>query len=223
MANFKVKYVVDGVTKTVEGSRSPLSFNNIRSAIARGAKGSFGLQYTGASGAFFVDNDAALVAALTDAERSRKPYLRFVVTAQGGAGPSQSYSAPAQSYAAPAQSYSAPPAAAPQAYAPPAASRSAAPAGTIAQFTLPGSGSADKIKINPEQTEQAFIFTPVASKYQTEVTVVLEGSKLIYNNTYTFQDGSQLKTMNLTQTFNLPYVPRPDQVVVNNNVVQLLI
>ncbi len=68
-----------------------------------------------------------------------------------------------------------------------------------------------------------FVFTPVPSRYQTDVTVVLEGTKLIYNNTYTFQDGAQLKTMNLTQTFNLPYQPRPDQVVVQGQNVKLLL
>jgi len=110
---------------------------------------------------------------------------------------------------------------APQAQA--ATSPRAAPAGTIAQFTLPGSGSAEKIKIDPQQTQDYFLFTPIASKYTTDVTVVLDGTKLIYNNTYTFQEGSQMKTMNLTQTFNLPFAPAPNQVSVHGNQVKLLI
>ncbi len=39
---FLVKYIVDGTTKTVQGDRNNLSFNAIKSAIARGAgKGNF--------------------------------------------------------------------------------------------------------------------------------------------------------------------------------------
>jgi len=227
MSNFKVKYVVDGVTKTTEGSR-PANFGAVRQAVARGSgKGSFGLRYTSGQGDYAVDSDASLATALKDAESRRLPYLRVVVTAQGSAGPS----APEQpAYAPPPQAPSprqqsqqqAPPA---QYQAPPPAAQAArsAPAGTVAQFTLPGSGQAEKIKVTPEQTENYFLFTPVPSRYQTDVTVVLEGTRLIYNNQYTFQDGAQLKTMNLTQTFNLPYAPRTDQVVVNGSQIKLLL
>ncbi len=92
---------MDGVTKTTEGSR-PGNFNAIRQAVARGSgKGSFGyadnlrlcwflrtdghvsLRYTSAQGDVAVDSDAALNAALKDAEHRRQPYLRVVVTGQG--------------------------------------------------------------------------------------------------------------------------------------------
>lgn len=167
---------------------------------------------------------------MADSERSKKPYLRVVLTqgktAGAGAAPVAAAAAAPQQVAArsaPAQSYTAP-----QAASAPAAAAAAAPAkqthaGAIAQFTLPGSGSAEKIKIEPQQTAEYFLFTPVPSKYQTDVTVVLEGTKLVYHNTYTFQDGAQLKTMNLTQTFNLPFAPSSDQVSVNGNQVKLLI
>lgn len=50
---------------------------------------------------------------------------------------------------------------------------------------------------------------------------MLEGSKLIYNNNYSFQEGNQMKNMTLTQTFNLPFVPRPDQVKIQGNTISL--
>jgi len=79
MANFKVKYVVDGVTKTVEGSR-PSNFAAIRQAIAAGSrKGNFNLVYTSGQGNVNVDSDAALNHALKDAEARRQPFLRVVV------------------------------------------------------------------------------------------------------------------------------------------------
>lgn len=185
-------------------------------------------RYSGASGDWYIENDDSLKAALADAERSKKPYIRVVLT-QGktaGAGAPPAAAAPVH-----VAERSAPPASAPAHHAPaPAAAPAPAPAaskpshpGAIAHFTLPGSGSAEKIKIEPQQTAEYFLFTPVPSKYQTDVTVVLEGTKLVYHNQYTFQDGAQLKTMNLTQTFNLPFAPSPDQVSVSGNQVKLLI
>jgi len=227
MANYRIKYVFGNTTKSAEGSRTG-GFSSVQQAIARGTgQSAFGLRYSGASGDFAVDSDNALTTALRDAEATRKPYLRLVVTAPGGAGPAApAYSDPQPAYQPPPQQQPAyqpqqsQPAAAPAAAAPAAA---APPANAVAHFVLPGTGNADKVKITPEQTESFFLFTPVPSKYQTDVTVVLDGTKLQYNNTYTFQDGPQLKTMNLTQTFNLPYAPRPDQVQVNGNQVKLLL
>lgn len=219
MSSYKIKAVVDGVTKTVESSR-PANFAQVRQAVSRvSGKGNFSLVYSSGAGQINVADDASLTAALKDAETRKLQNVRLVV--QDGAGGGYSAPAPQATYAPPPQAAPAPAPAAP-APAPAPAARSA-PAGTIAQFTLPGSGSAEKIKITPEQTEGYFLFTPVPSRYQTDVTVVLEGTRLIYNNQYTFQDGAQLKTMNLTQTFNLPYAPRPDQVQVSGNQVKLLL
>lgn len=187
-------------------------------------------RYSGASGDWYIENDDSLKAALADSERSKKAYLRVVLTqgktAGAGAAPAAAAaapahverSAPAPAYHAPAQHSAPAPAAAPA----PAPSQPSHP-GSIAHFTLPGSGSADRIKIEAQQTAEYFLFTPVPSKYQTDVTVVLEATKLVYHNQYTFQDGAQLKTMNLTQTFNLPFAPSPDQVSVSGNQVKLLI
>jgi len=73
--------VVDGVTKTTEGSR-PGNFSAVRQAIARGSgKGSFGLRYTSAQGDYAIDSDASLTTALKDAEARRQPFLRVVVGA----------------------------------------------------------------------------------------------------------------------------------------------
>lgn len=65
-------------------------------------------------------------------------------------------------------------------------------AGVITSYTLPGdnnSSNPDKVAVKANQEDDHFLFVPQAAKYQSEVTVVLEGSKLSFQSTTKHPDG----------------------------------
>jgi len=68
--------------------------------------------------------------------------------------------------------------------------------------------NSDRINVKADQQEGAFVFTCVASKFDTEVRVTIAGRKLTFHLTHSFDDvenGEEVvRTVKAKQTFTLP-------------------
>jgi len=223
MSKIRVKANLQGVVKTFEIDRDQISFSNVRQKV--GSKfnvNGFSISYNG----YPVGDDSQLLSAIYDAEKSRAPNLKLIVSS--GSAPQQSqptysqqsqptYSQPSQ----PAHSQPSQPAHS-QPLKKTATTATRAEGNEILSFHLPAaSTNNDKVKIEHSQGDDHFVFTPVASKYATDVQVVLDGTKLVYNNTYTFLEGNVQKTMTLTQNFTLPFTPTSNLIRIDGNILKV--
>jgi len=226
MSKLRVKANLQGAVKGFELDRDQVSFNNVRQKVSSkfGING-FSISYNG----YPVGDDAQLQSAIYDAEKSRATNLKLIINS--GSAP-VSYSQPVAQPTHTQPTHSQPPSHA----QPPSHSTHSQPAplkktattatradgNEILSFHIPAaSTNNDKVKIEHSQGDDHFVFTPVASKYATDVQVVLDGSKLVYNNTYTFLDGNVQKTMTLTQNFTLPFSPTSNLIKVEGNVLKV--
>jgi len=233
MSKLRVKANLQGTVRSFELDRDQVSFNNVRQKVSSkfGING-FTITYNG----YPVGDDAQLQSAIYDAEKSRATNLKLIVNS-GSAPPSYSQPAAQQTHTQP--TYSQPPSqpAAQQTHTQPTHSQpthTAAPlkktattatraeGNELLSFHIPAANTNnDKVKIEHSQGDDHFVFTPVASKYATDVQVVIDGSKLVYNNTYTFLDGNVQKTMTLTQNFTLPFAPTSNLIKIDGNVLKV--
>jgi len=96
----------------------------------------------------------------------------------------------------------------------PASSSSSDGGESMATFTLqPDHGTRnEKIKVDVQQNQDFYLFSCVASMYETDVDVILEVNKLMFKSKYTVEDQNQghITTYRYTQTFQLPFTPRRD-------------
>jgi hypothetical protein len=98
----------------------------------------------------------------------------------------------------------------------------------ITEFTVAKdpSSSQEKVKIESDQTYAYFLFKPKASKHDTTIRVVLaEKIKLQYQCVYSFEDQQQrsIRTVQLTQSFQLPFEATPNLIEVNGQEIKVMI
>jgi len=179
------------------------------------------------SGEIVVVDDSSLHKAIKDAEFRGTHFLELKISSSSSSQPRSSYgasggsasSSPARPAASPSyQQHSSPQsrATAPASASPsrPAASAaSGSSGGTLANFSVQAdrSSSSDKLVVKANQETDHFAFVCQPSKFPSEVTVHLEGVKLVYDSTTTSPDGRITK---FTQAFNLPFSPNPDRIEV---------
>jgi len=73
--------------------------------------------------------------------------------------------------------------------------------------------STQRVSISIDQKDDHFIFVPgPASKFDTEITVFLVGSKLEFRTCFSYPEEGVIKEIHGKQTINLPTVPRIDQI-----------
>jgi hypothetical protein len=144
-----------------------------------------------------------------------------------------SYSSPAP-YAAPiynAPTYNAPPpsygGSAPSpspryvASPPPNAPRGTSPNNNvIASFVVQGdrNSSADRLSMKANQESDHFAFVPTPAKYPSDVSIILDNSKLTCESVTNHPDGRSIK---FTQAFNLPFTPTPSNIQVSGQILKI--
>jgi len=69
----------------------------------------------------------------------------------------------------------------------------------------------ERVAFEIDQKSDFFAFNPVPSKYDTDITVVVIGSKLEFRTTFSYPEKGIITTINGKQTVNLPFIPRIDQ------------
>jgi len=89
-----------------------------------------------------------------------------------------------------------------------------APSGdSVLSFSIPGSGSGDKVKVNAQQESTRYLFVPVPSSHPTRIEVQIPTARQL-------QFTMVSNVAKLTQTFNLPFDISPsDLTQEGNNVV----
>jgi len=246
MSKFRVKATANGVTKGFELDRSTYNFAQFSDKIRRLHGNSNNLRYQGSNGDIFIDNDQQLRNAVKDAERSRSSNFKVFVGSGGGSSSSSGSSASdsTQSRSGSHQEKAVAPRESPRhhdhqhdAHQHDAHhhdghhdhhhddhhSQSSGGANVVTNYRVSANQStgSDKIKIEHSQGSDHFLFTPVASKYDTDVEVVLETGKLVFNSVYSLQEGGVVKTMTLTQTFNLGFTPERSNIEVSGKNIKL--
>eukprot|EP00029_Vermamoeba_vermiformis_P014282 TRINITY_DN9405_c0_g1_i1.p1 TRINITY_DN9405_c0_g1~~TRINITY_DN9405_c0_g1_i1.p1 ORF type:complete len:293 (-),score=67.92 TRINITY_DN9405_c0_g1_i1:28-879(-) len=98
----------------------------------------------------------------------------------------------------------------------------------ITEFTVAHdpSSNQEKVKIESDQTYAYFLFKPKASKHDTQIRVILaEKIKLQYQCVYSFEDQQQrsIRTVQLTQSFQLPFEATPNLIEVNGQEIKVMI
>jgi hypothetical protein len=84
----------------------------------------------------------------------------------------------------------------------------------ISNFSLLGTGTSESIIIEYIYTQDGILFTPRASKYPTEISIILKDSYLVF---------FQWPECKITKTFNLPFYPSEKQVCVHGTSVKILL
>jgi hypothetical protein len=138
-----------------------------------------------------IKSDEDLKKAIAESARARAKFVEIDI---GGKAPvSASQSSQPTSAARPAQQ-SQPASGKSQQSQAPAPSVS----GNSISFTLPGTGSGDKVKIAPQPEATCYIFNPTPSAHSTLIEVVIPSARQL-------QFTMTSSVSKLTQTFNLPF------------------
>jgi len=135
------------------------------------------------------------------------------------------YAAPqhnAYSSPSPAPNYGAPQQPRYVASPPPGAARTSSPpsGNVIAAFTVQGDrgSAADRLNFKANQENDHFAFVPVPAKCNSDVSIILETSKLTCESVTNHPDGRSIK---FTQAFNLPFVPQPNNIQVHGQILKI--
>jgi hypothetical protein len=245
MSKFRVRAVFGSVVKPIELSRNNYSFNEVRDEVrVKHELRDFQLRYVSPSlGDLFIQDNDSFHRVVKDAELRGVPYVEIRVvsherappTGKGGATPTQSYNSytpsysspspyasapsPSPNYGAPQQNYAQSPAryvASP----PPAAARASSPSNVIATFVVQGDrgSTADRLSLKANQENDHFAFVPIPAKCNSDVTIVLEASKLTCESVTNHPDGRSIK---FTQAFNLPFVPAPNNIQLQGQILRI--
>eukprot|EP01120_Amphizonella_sp_Union-15-10_P004424 TRINITY_DN1505_c0_g1_i2.p1 TRINITY_DN1505_c0_g1~~TRINITY_DN1505_c0_g1_i2.p1 ORF type:complete len:233 (-),score=56.29 TRINITY_DN1505_c0_g1_i2:131-829(-) len=228
MSKFRVHAVLDGLTRSIELDRRHFKFNDLRSKVAtKFGTNSFSLTYSGSRGSIDVSDDTTFQQAVKDALQTKSKFLNVTVHAAGGYKPpvqaaahqqqQQTRSAPPQHHQQPAQHS--------QSGGGHSQHGSAAtPPGTLKSFHVSASpgASSDRVVVKYNQETDYFMFTAQPAQHDTTVAVLLQDpKKLQFVCTWSFQEGPVVRSMQASQTFNLPFEVTADLLTVNGNNVKL--
>jgi len=226
MSKFKVRTTFNGSTKAVEMERDRYTLDTLKDLIRRKHKvHSFNLSYNAPNGTFlYIKGEPQFKIAVDEMQKSKSRYLDVKVISDSPTGntstptsnpsynTSGSYYSPTTSSSnKPQTSYSPTTTTSPyKSYAPqPATSPTPTPKPPqgnevqVASFQVPAnySTTAPKVKVQASQDYEHFLFSCVPSKYDTQVLVVIDDSKLVYKCVHE----EDHVTVHLTQTFQLPF------------------
>jgi len=90
----------------------------------------------------------------------------------------------------------------------------------VARFTVLGypASSSTRVQMQIEQPDDSIVFSPgPASKYTTEFVVILNGNRIEFRSTYSFEEGDTVKIINGKQSVDLPFPPTLDQIDVSGS------
>eukprot|EP01124_Arcella_intermedia_P019439 TRINITY_DN26753_c0_g1_i1.p1 TRINITY_DN26753_c0_g1~~TRINITY_DN26753_c0_g1_i1.p1 ORF type:complete len:228 (-),score=39.77 TRINITY_DN26753_c0_g1_i1:36-719(-) len=221
MSHLKARINQGGVVKVVELDRRTPSFATLRTQIQKKFKlqNADGLSFQIPSGPrIAVKSDDDLKRAIAESVKVRAKFLEFDLPG-GPKGGAQSYSAPAQqakaSPASPAQ-HSQPAKQQQQAPAQQHPAKAPEPSGggaVVKSFNLPGTGSSEKVKINPQPEETRYVFSPTLASLPTLVEIEIPSARVL-------QFRMTSSTSRFTQSFNLPFdITARDLSYQGNNVI----
>jgi len=90
----------------------------------------------------------------------------------------------------------------------------------IARFTVlgyPGTSST-RVQMEIQQPGEEIVFQPgPASKYTTDITVVLNGNRLEFRSKFSYEEGDAIKTVHGKQSVDLPFPPTLDQIDISGS------
>jgi len=232
MSKFKVRTTFNGSTKAVELERDRYTLEILKDLVRRKHKVySFNLAYNAPNGTFlYIKGEPQFKIAVDEMQKTKSLYLDVKVISDSPTGNTSSttsstpsynsggsYNSPTTTSSSKPQTYNTSSTTSPyKSYVSPQPSPISPtpkpPQGNevqIASFQVPANNSttSPKLKVNASQDYEHFLFTCVASKYDTQVIVVIDDSKLIYKCVHE----EDHVTVHLTQTFQLPF-----QIATNN-------
>jgi len=229
MSKLKVRVNYGGAVRIVEIERRNPSF----AALRNGAQKKYKLQNANDLQFHFqvpggvkiaVKTDEELKRAIAESVRVRATYVEIEIPGRPPAHVTPSANQPAAqpNYQPPKQQAHQPSHQPPAQHQQPAhqqpAHKDAAPAASgdsVLSFSLPGSGSGDKVKVaaTPESNRYLFVPTPCAHATRIEIQIATGGKAL--------QFVMSSNVAKLTQTFNLPFEISPSDLVLEGHTVVL--